>query len=79
MTKSHPAKPTECFKPNAAVMRAETPSRNPGYVGAVALRPTGNPATDAFGDAKVIRRFVTAPVSKRTVKLDGVRYKSARM
>jgi len=56
-----PAEPTEYFNPNAAVMRAEAPSRKPGYVGAVALSTTGNPATGAFGDAKVIRRFGDVP------------------
>ena len=29
--------PTECFNPNAAVMRAEALSRKEGHVGAVAL------------------------------------------
>jgi len=39
------------------VMRAETLSRKPGYVGAVAFGRTGDPATGDFGDAKVIRKF----------------------
>jgi hypothetical protein len=31
--------PTECFNPNAAVMRADALSRKEGHVGAVAFRP----------------------------------------
>lgn len=38
--------PTECFNPNAAVMRAETLSRKEGHVGAVAFSRSGDPATD---------------------------------
>jgi hypothetical protein len=33
--------PTECFNPNAAVMRAEALSRKEGNVGAVAFSRTG--------------------------------------
>jgi hypothetical protein len=39
---------TECFNPNAAVVRAEALSRNEGYVGAVAFSRTGDPATGEF-------------------------------
>jgi hypothetical protein len=39
------SEPTECFNPNAAVMRAETLSRKEGHVGAVAFSRTGDPAT----------------------------------
>ena len=53
--------PTECFNPNAAVMRAEALSRKPGNVGAVAFSRTGDPATGDFGDAKVIRKFGEVP------------------
>lgn len=35
--------PTECFNPNAAVMRAEALSRKEGHVGAVAFSRTGDP------------------------------------
>jgi len=34
-----PAEATECFNPNAAVMRTEALSRKPGYVGAVGVQP----------------------------------------
>jgi hypothetical protein len=53
--------PTECFNPNAAVMRAETLSRKEGHVGAVAFSRTGDPATGDFSDAKVIKKFGDVP------------------
>jgi hypothetical protein len=46
--------PTECFNPNATVMRAEVLSRKESHVGAVAFSRTGDPATGDFSDAKVI-------------------------
>jgi len=51
--------PTECLNPNAAVMRAL--SRKEGHVGAVAFSRTGDPATGAFSDAQVIRKFGDVP------------------
>jgi hypothetical protein len=56
-----PGEPTECFNPNAAVMRAEALSRKEGNVGAVAFSRTGDPATGDFSDAKVIRKFGDVP------------------
>jgi hypothetical protein len=56
-----PGEAVECFNPNAAIMRAESLSRKPGHVGAVAFSRTGNPATGDFGDAKVIRKFGDVP------------------
>jgi hypothetical protein len=53
--------PTECFNPNAAVMRAEALSRKQGHVGAVAFSRTGDPATGDFSDAEVIRNFDDVP------------------
>jgi hypothetical protein len=53
--------PTECFDPNAAVMRAEALSRKEGHVGAVAFSRTGDPATGDFSDAQVIRKFGDVP------------------
>jgi hypothetical protein len=47
--------PTKCFNPTAVVMRAEALSRMLGHVGAVAFSRTGDPATDEFGDAIIIR------------------------
>lgn len=51
----------ECFNPNAAIVRAETLSRQPGNVGAVAFSRTGDPATGDFSDAKVLRKFGEVP------------------
>jgi hypothetical protein len=53
--------PTECFNPNAAVMRAEALSRKEGNVGAVAFSRTGDPATGGFSDARVIKKFGDVP------------------
>jgi hypothetical protein len=53
--------PTECFNPEAVVMRAEALSRKQGHVGAVAFSRTGDPATGDFSDAKVIRKFGDVP------------------
>jgi hypothetical protein len=53
--------PTECFNPNAAVMRAEALSRKEGHVGAVAFHRTGDPATGSFSDATVLRKFGDVP------------------
>ena len=53
--------PTECFNPNAAIIRAEALSRKPGHVGAVAFSRTGDPATGDFGDAKIIKKFGEVP------------------
>lgn len=52
---------TECFNPNAAVMRAEALARKEGNVGAVAFSRTGDPATGDFSDAKIIRKFGDVP------------------
>ena len=56
-----PGEPTECFYPNAAVMRAEALSRKEGHVGAVAFSRTGDPATGDFSDAKLIKKFGSVP------------------
>lgn len=56
--------PTECFNPNAAVMRAEVLSRKEGHEGTSAqsaLAALGDPATGDFSDAKVIRKFGEVP------------------
>jgi len=42
-------------------MRAEALSRKPGNIGAVAFSRTGDPATDDFGDAQLIRKFGEVP------------------
>jgi hypothetical protein len=56
-----PGEAVECFNPNAAVMRAETLSRKPGIVGAVAFSRGGHPATGNFVDATVLRKFGDVP------------------
>jgi hypothetical protein len=56
-----PRDPTECFHPNAAVMRADALSRKEGHLGAVAFSRTGDPATGDFSDATVIRKFGNVP------------------
>src|SRR3982074_1963101 len=56
-----PGEAVECFNPNSAAMKAEALSRKPGYVGAIAFRRTGDPATGDFGDAQVICKFGDVP------------------
>jgi hypothetical protein len=53
--------PVECFNAVAVVMRAEALSRKEGNVGAVAFSRTGDPATGAFGDAQVLKKFGDVP------------------
>ena len=53
--------PTECFNPNAAVIRAEALSRKEGHLAAVAFSRTGDPSTGDFSDAQVIRKFGHVP------------------
>jgi hypothetical protein len=57
----------ECFNANAAVMKAEALSRNPGHIGAVAFSRTGDPSTGDFGDATVIRKFGDVPEDLSTL------------
>ena len=52
---------------NAAVMKAETMSRKPGCVAAVAFSRTEDPATGDFDDAKVIRKFGEVPEDLSTL------------
>jgi hypothetical protein len=53
--------PTECFNPNAAVMRREAQARKKDHVGAVAFSRTGDPVTGYFSDATVIKKFGDVP------------------
>jgi hypothetical protein len=64
---SDAGEPTECLNPNAAVMRAEAPSRKEGHVGAVAFSRTGDPATGDFSDANVIKKFGEVPDDLNTL------------
>lgn len=46
---------------SAAVRRAETLSRQPGNIGAVAFSRTGDPAIGEFSDAVVLGQFGDVP------------------
>lgn len=51
----------ELQSPGAAVRRAETLSRQPGNIGAVAFSRTGDPAIGEFSDAVVLGQFGDVP------------------
>lgn len=56
-----PGEGVERLSANAAVMRAEALSRNPGHAGAIAFSRSGDPATGEVGDATLIRKFGDVP------------------
>jgi hypothetical protein len=70
--------PTECFNPNAAVMRAEALSRKEDHVGAVAFSRTGDPATGDFSDATVLRKFGDVPDDLSALLRDRASRKAAQ-
>ena len=51
----------ECQSASTALRRAETMSRVPGSIGAVAFSRTGDPMIGEFGDAHLIRKFGNLP------------------
>lgn len=51
----------ELQSPSAAMRRAETLSRQPGNLGAVAFSRTGDPAIGDFSDAIVLGQFGGVP------------------
>jgi hypothetical protein len=51
----------ELQSPTAAMRRAETLSRQPGNIGAVAFSRTGDPAIGEFSDAIVLGQFGDVP------------------
>jgi hypothetical protein len=51
----------ELQSPTAAIRRAETLSRQPGNIGAVAFSRTGDPAIGEFSDAVVLVQFGSVP------------------
>lgn len=51
----------ELQSPSAAMRRAETLSRQPGNIGAVAFSRTGDPAIGEFSDAVVLWQFGDVP------------------
>lgn len=58
--------PTDCFNPNAAVMRAEALSRKEGHVGAVAFGRTGDPATGNSATLRSSRSLALCPICAGT-------------
>ena len=51
----------ECQSSATALRRAETLSRTPGHIGAIAFSRTGDPMMGEFGDAKLLRTFGHVP------------------
>ena len=51
----------ECQSPTSALRRAETLSRQPGNIGAVALSRSGDPMVGEFSDAQLLRTFGQVP------------------
>lgn len=51
----------ECQTATSALRRAETMSRIPGSIGAVAFSRTGDPMIGEFGDAQLLRKFGNVP------------------
>ena len=51
----------ECLSASAAIMRAESLSRQEGHIGAVAFSRTGDPGAGDFSDAVVLRKFGDVP------------------
>ena len=51
----------ECQSEFAAVRAAETLSRKPEFVGALAFKRSGDPDAGDFGPAEVIRTFGSVP------------------
>jgi hypothetical protein len=56
-----PGAAEECQSPTIALRRAETLSRAPGHIGAVAFSRTGDPMAGEFNDAKLLRKFGDVP------------------
>jgi hypothetical protein len=51
----------ECQSPTTALRRAESMSRMPGSIGAVAFSRSGDPMMGEFSDAKLLRAFGNVP------------------
>ena len=51
----------ECQSATTALRRAETMSRIPGSIGAVAFSRTGDPMIGKFSDAHLLRKFGNVP------------------
>jgi hypothetical protein len=51
----------ECQSSSGAIRRAETLSRTPGNIGAVAFSRTGDPMIGEFSDAQLLKKFGDVP------------------
>ena len=51
----------ECQSPTSALRRAESLSRQPGNIGAIAFSRSGDPMLGEFGDAQLLRKFGQVP------------------
>ena len=56
-----PGNAEECQSATSALRRAETLSRTPGSLGAVAFSRTGDPMIGEFGDAHLLCKFGNVP------------------
>ncbi len=56
-----PVPAIECQSAGEARAKAESWSRKPGHVGAVAFKRTGDPSTGEFSDAEVLGRYGITP------------------
>ena len=56
-----PADAKECHSIGAAIRHAESLSRTPPNVGAIAFSRSGDPNVGQFEDAKIIRAFGVVP------------------
>ena len=56
-----PGAAEECQSPTSALRRAESLSRQPGNIGAVAFSRSGDPMIGEFGDALLLRKFGQVP------------------
>jgi hypothetical protein len=56
-----PGAAEECQSPTTALRRAETLSRAPGHIGAVAFSRSGDPMAGEFSDAKLLKKFGDVP------------------
>ncbi|MFZ0720350.1 MAG: hypothetical protein WCA26_20705 [Xanthobacteraceae bacterium] len=58
-----PGEAQEMPNEGAAIRRAETMSRDPANVGALAFRRSGDPNMGTFGDAAVLKTFGEVPAN----------------
>ena len=56
-----PGNAEECQSATSALRRAESLSRIPGSMGAIAFSRSGDPMIGEFGDAHLLRKFGNVP------------------